>query len=436
MSFSKKTVRDIDLTGKRVLMRADYNVPVLDGQINDDYRIKQSLPTINYILEQPGSRLIIISHLGRPKGPDDKAASLFPVAKHLSGLLKKPVSFAPDCIGDEVKKAAENLETGGILLLENTRFHDEEEMNDEGFARQIVEATGAEVFVQDGFGVVHRAHATTDAVARLLPAVAGLLLEKEVETISKVMQDPIRPLVAVVGGAKISDKIDILNKLIDLSDCVAIGGAMTNDFLVAEGLKVGKSLVETEVLDTAHDILDKVRQVEQQRSFSFLVPVDVVVSTDIKGKSATRVVDLSSHALADIQAYPKLPPPETHTVSDNEMILDIGPITAAYIAGAVKVAKTVIWNGTLGVTEVKGIAGAYAPFAHGTRTVVDAMIGPTNWHHSKPFTLVGGGDTVGYIESEGLVDDFNHVSTGGGATLDLMSSRSLPGVEVLLRKDK
>lgn len=434
--FNKKTIRDIDLVGKRVLMRADYNVPVKNGQINDDYRIKQSIPTINYILEQAGSSLVILSHLGRPKGPGDKSTSLEPVAKHLSQLIKKPVAFASDCVGEPAKKAAEALETDGILVLENTRFHEEEEKNDEKFAKQIIDATGADIFVQDGFGVVHRAHATTDAVARLLPAVAGLLLEKEVETINKVMQDPVRPLVAVVGGAKISDKIDILNKLIDLADCVAIGGAMTNDFLRSQGVKVGKSLVDADVLETAHDIIDKVRQVEQQRAFSFLIPVDVVVSTDMEGKSPTRIVDISSHSVADIQAYPKVPLPQTHTVAENEMILDVGPVSAAVVAGVIKLAKTVIWNGTLGVTETKGLAGAHAPYSHGTKAVVEAMIGPANWHHSKPFTLVGGGDTVGYIESEGLVDDFNHVSTGGGATLDLMSSRSLPGVEALLRREK
>jgi len=430
----KKTVKDITLTNKRVLLRADYNVPVIGGKITDDYRIKQSIQTIDYILKQKGTSLVIVSHLGRPKGPADRTTSLAPVAKHLSHLLKKQVYFATDCVGEAAKSAADKLKPGDILLLENTRYHKEEEENDSGFAKQIVDSVGAKVFVQDGFGVVHRAHATTDAITKLLPSVAGLLLEKEVETITKVMKDPERPLVAVVGGAKISDKIEVLNKLIDLADCVAIGGAMTNTFLLAEGVKVGQSLAERKVIDVAEDILDKVKHVQQQRTFTFLMPVDAVVSTDKNGKKATRIVDISSHSIADIESYPKKPLESSHSVAANEMILDIGPISAGQIAGAVKMSKTVIWNGTLGITEVGGIAGASDPYAHGTKIVVDAMIGPTNWHHNKPFTLVGGGDTAGYVESQGLVEDFNHVSTGGGATLDLMVGRKLPGIEALLDK--
>lgn len=433
--FNKKTIREIDLTGKRVLLRADYNVPVQAGAIRDDYRIKQSLPTIKYILEQPGTSLVIISHLGRPTSADDHSASLAPVAKRLGQLLQVPVQFAGDCVGEPVKKAAGGLKAGGIVMLENLRYHPEEEKNDESFAKAIVEASGAEVFVQDGFGVVHRAHASTDSIAKLLPAVAGLLVEKEADTITRVMKDPARPLVAVVGGAKISDKIDILNRLIELADCVAIGGAMTNNFLLAEGIKVGSSLIEPEAISTAHDILEKARTVEQHKPFSFMVPADVVVSKDREGKAPTRIVDVASHTVADIQAYPKLPGQDAYTIAPDEMILDVGPVSAAQIAGAIKLARTVIWNGTLGVTEVKGIAGSHPPFAHGTKTIVEAMIGPTNWHHNKPFTLVGGGDTAGYVETEGLIDDFNHVSTGGGAALELMSGRKLPGIEVLLNKD-
>lgn len=434
--FNKKTIRETELTGKRVLLRADYNVPVKNGVISDDYRIKQSLPTIDYILKQQGASLVIISHLGRPKSAEDKSYSLAPVAKHLSNLLgSKPVKFANDCVGEQAKRSSNELKPGEILLLENLRYHKEEEKNDEVFAKSIVEASGAEVLVQDGFGVVHRAHSSTDAIAKLLPAVAGLLLEKEVSTILKVMRDPAKPLLAVVGGAKISDKIEVLNSLIEIADCVAIGGAMTNNFLMAEGINVGKSLIDKHSIDTAHEILEKVRIQEQQRDFSFLVPVDVVVSTDKEGRAATRVVDIASHSLADIQAYPKPPQKEAYSIGTSEMILDIGPISSAYISGAIKMAKTVIWNGTMGVTETKGISGAHDPFAHASHMIVEAMIGPTNWHHSKPFTLVGGGDTAAYVESEGLIDDFNHVSTGGGAALELMSGKSLPGVEVLLNKE-
>jgi len=432
--FNKKTVKDIDLKGKRVLLRADYNVPVNDGIISDDYRIKQSLPTIKYILGQPGSSLVIVSHLGRPKGLDDKEFSLKPVAVHLAKLLGKEVKLAPDCIGDETKKMAAGLKPGQILLFENVRFHPQEEKNDPAFARAIFEASGAEVFVQDGFGVVHRAHATTDAITKLLPSVAGLLLAAEVEAITSVMEKPEHPLVAVIGGAKISDKIDFLNRLIDLADCVAVAGAMANDFLLAQGVKVGKSLVDPGVMDTAREVLQRAHTVALKRPFSFLVPVDVVVSSKMDGTAPTRVVDLSSHSLADIEAYPKTPKPPAYTVGADEMILDIGPLSASRIAGVMVFAKTVIWNGPCGVTEVKGLAGAPNPYAHGTKLVVDAMIGSGGKDKNKPFSLVGGGDTAAYVETEGLLDDFNHVSTGGGASLELMSGYKLPGVEALLNK--
>lgn len=434
MAFYKKTIREIDLHGKRVLLRADYNVPLKDGKITDDYRIKQSLPTVHYILEQ-GASLVIMSHLGRPTGPDDKGSSLKPIAKRLGELLDKSIEFAPDCVGQVVTELSGKLEPGQILLLENLRFHAEEEKNEEAFAKQIVSATSAEIFVQDGFGVVHRAHASTEAVAKLLPSVAGFLLEKEVDTITRVMEEPAKPFTAVVGGAKINDKIEILDRLIDIADCVAVAGAMANNFLVAEGHKLGKSLVDKDGLPAAKRILAKARKAERERNFNFLIPVDAVVSTDIDGMHSTRVVDISSNSLADIEAYPKKPKPESYQVGAKEMVLDIGPMSAYQIAGVIKMASTVVWNGTCGVTETKGIAGAHAPFAHATSIIVGAMIGPSNKHHNKPFTLVGGGDTVGYIEAEGLTEDFSHVSTGGGASLELMSGHTLPGVEVLWNKD-
>jgi 3-phosphoglycerate kinase len=432
--FTKKTVKDVDLAGKRILMRADYNVPVENGKITDDYRLRQSVPTVQYILEQHDSKLIILSHLGRPKTPEDKQFSLAPVAKRLSELLEREVRFAPDCIGDEVKKMADELPPGGILLLENVRFHEEEEKNDGNFAQEIVESTGGEIFVQDGFGVVHRAHATTDAIAKILMGVAGLLLEKEVDTITNAMHDPVRPLVVVVGGAKISDKIDFLNNLMDKADCIAVAGAMANDFLVAEGFKVGSSMTDTEALDVAKEVLERAREAERTRGFSFMVPVDAVVSVSKDGDKPTRIVDLSSHSLSDIQAYPKKPEPASYEIAQDEMILDIGPVSAATIAGAVKMSKTVIWNGTCGVTEVKGIAGAADPFSHATRMVVDAIIGTSNNHQNKPFSIVGGGDTDSYVDAQGLREDFNHVSTGGGASLELMSGKVLPGVNVLWDK--
>lgn len=435
VSFNKKTVKDINLEGKRVLLRADYNVPVIKGKISDDYRLKQSLPTIKYILDQKGTRLVIISHLGRPKTPEEKDLSLAPVAKQLSHLLGREVKFASDCLGDEVKKKAAELHPGDILLLENLRYYPEEKKNDMDFARQIVESTASEVFVQDGFAVVHREHASTSAITKLLPSAAGLLLSKEVETIEKVIKDPAQPLVSVVGGAKISDKIEVLNKLIDISDCVAVVGAMANDFLLAQKVKIGKSLAEREVLDTTRSILDRAKREERKRNFSFLVPVDVVVSKKADGTAPTRVVDISSDDLADIQAYPKTPKASAYSVGADELILDIGPISAAIISGAIKMANTVIWNGTGGVTETRGIAGAHDPFAHGTHTIMEAMLSTSNKHKNKPFTLVGGGDTVSYVEQQGLSEDFSHVSTGGGASLELIAGHKLPGVEALQDKN-
>lgn len=433
-SFNKKTVKDINLADKRVLLRADYNVPDIAGKITDDFRIEQSVPTIQYILKHRPKGLIIISHLGRPSNAFDKSCSSAPVAKHLSRLLDRRVQFVHDCIGDEVKEAAGRLNEGDILLLENLRFHRGEERNDPQFAKALVETTGAEVFVQDGFGVVHRAHASTDAITKFLPSVAGLLLQKEVETIAKVMAKPEHPLVAVIGGTKIGDKIDVLDRFIQLADCVAVGGLIANVFLKITGHSVGQKLYDKEDLETAHEILAKAQAKETRQDFSFLLPVDVVVSKSLDGRAPTRIVDLASHSLSDIEAYPKIPKHEAYTVEREEAILDIGPISAARIAGTIGLAKTVIWNGTLGVTETRGIAGAHAPFAHGTRMVVDAMIGPHNRHPAKPFSLIGGGDTVGYVESEGLIDDFDHVSTGGGAALELMAGRKLPGVEALQDK--
>ena len=435
VGFNKKTIKDIDLKHKRVLVRADYNVPVNKGKISDDYRIKQSVRTIKYIWEQYESSIVIISHLGRPDGKPNPEFSLKPVAERLSELLDKKVLFVADTVGPEAKAACEQLKPGQILLLENVRFDGREEKNDKGYAKEIVDTTKAEVFVQDGFGVVHRAHASTEAITHLLPSVAGLLLAKEVSTIGKVVDNPVKPLVSVVGGAKISEKIEVLNKLIKISDCVAVVGAMANDFLLAEGTQVGKSMVEREVLPTTREILRQARDEEQKRNFNFLVPVDVVVSKNLDGRGPTRIVDISADNIADIQAYPKHPPAAAYTVAADELILDIGPASAAQIAGAVKMANTVIWNGTCGVTETKGIAGAHDPFAHGTHTIMEAMIGPSNRHANKPFSLVGGGDTVSYVEEQGLTDDFSFVSTGGGASLELISGHKLPGVEALENKN-
>ena len=426
--FTKKTIHDIDLQDKRVLMRADYNVPVEDGKITGDFRITQSVPTIQALLEK-NVRLVICSHLGRPDGKPDAACSLKPVAKRLSELLERDVQFVSDCIGPEVEKAVAALQPGQILLLENLRFYPEEEKNDDAFAAEL--AKSGEIFVQDGFGVVHRAHASTDAITRHLPSVAGLLLEKEVDTITSVMQNPQKPLAAVVGGAKIADKIDVLNKFIELADFIAVGGAMGNTFLVASGHKVGKSKYDEGEVELARDILARAAEASKQRRFTFFLPHDAVVATSTDKTAQTRLVDWDADLIADVQSYPKLPDPKTQNVAADEMILDVGPFSAAFIAGGVQLAATVIWNGTLGVTETPAVSGPVGPFAHGTEVLIEALTGEFG---VKPFSVIGGGDTTAYLEQRKLTDSFGHVSTGGGASLELMAGRPLPGVDALQDK--
>lgn len=428
--FTKRTVREYDIAHKTVLLRADYNVPLTDlGQVADSYRISQSVPTIRFLQEQ-GCKIVICSHLGRPKGPDDIKYSLRAVQKKLSEMLEQDVQMASDCVGEEVKKQAAALEPGQVLLLENLRFHTEEEANDEAFAGQLAEL--AEVFVQDGFGVVHRAHASTDAVTRRLPSVAGLLLEREVDTITNVMENPERPLMAIIGGAKISDKIEIIHKFIDIADIVAIGGAMANTFLMAMGHDTGKSLTEPDAVPVAKEILEKAKAKSEQQRFVLYLPHDAVVAKEIDKAAPTRIVDWRAHVIADVEHYPKLPPHSASTIAGNEMILDIGPFSGAFIAGAMQLAKTVVWNGAMGVTEVASLHGPVGPFAHGTELVVDAMLGQFG---TRPFSVVGGGDTVSYIESRNYTELFNHVSTGGGASLELMAGKTLPGVAALLDRD-
>lgn len=427
--FTKQTIRDIDLTGKTVLLRADYNVPLEDGKITDDYRIKQSLPTIQYLLDK-NVKLIICSHLGRPDGKPNASMSLFPIAKRLHKLLDREVEFATDCVGDRAKKAAESLKPGQVLLLENLRFHTEEEANDTNFGKQL--ASLADIFVQDGFGVVHRAHASTEAVTHFLPSVAGLLLEKEVDTITNVMENPKRPLMAIIGGAKIADKIDILNRFIDIADFVAVGGAMANTFLVAEGIDVAASMYDKGDVPLAKQIIAKAAAKAKQQPFVFALPHDGVVANKIDKTAPTRIVDWTAHVVADIENYPKRPPAISGHVKEHERILDIGPFSASFIAGAVQLSNTVVWNGAVGVTETPSLHDPIGPTAHGTETILEAIIG--EFGH-RPYSLVGGGDTVGYVEERNMVASFDHVSTGGGASLELMSGRKLPGVEALLNKD-
>jgi phosphoglycerate kinase len=425
----KKTIKDIDIQGKIVLVRADYNVPLEDGVITDDYRIEKSLPTLRYLLEH-NCKVIICSHLGRPSGPDDKANSLQPIAKRLGELLEREVWFTPDCVGEKSRQMIHDLPHGDVLLLENLRFHPEEEANDDGFATKLAE--GIDIFVQDGFGVVHRAHASTEAITHHVYSVAGLLLENEVDTISQVMEAPDRPLFALIGGAKISDKIDMLRRFIDIADVVAVGGAMANTFLLAEGIKIGKSLADPEEVPLAKEILEKARAKASSGRFVFYVPQDGVVAHAIDSSQPTRIVDWGTHAIAEIENYPKFPPKQSSVVAKDESILDIGPFSGAFIAGSMQLANTVIWNGAMGVTEIEGLQSKTGPFSQGTELVVEAMLG--QFGH-KPNTIVGGGDTVGYIENQKLVAQFGHVSTGGGASMELMSGKPLPGVEALVNKD-
>jgi phosphoglycerate kinase len=428
MSFDRKTIRDIDLKGKTVLVRVDYNVPVEHGKITDDYRIRQSLPTIQY-LQDKGCRIVLCSHLGRPEGKPVAAYSLRPCAARLAKLVETPVAFCEQATGGQALAMVNELQPKQILLLENLRYNPEEEANDKGFAAQL--AALADVFVQDGFGVVHRAHASTEAVTKLLPSVAGLLLEREVSAITDVMESPKRPLAAIIGGSKISDKIDVLERFIDIADFVAIGGAMSNTFLLAEGISIGKSLADRSEIGLAKSIIERARAKAAKQRFVFYVPQDGVVATKLDRTAQTRIVDWDAHVIANIEAYPRKPKRESAKVASDEMILDIGPFSGAFIAGGIQLAETVVWNGTMGVTETAGLQGPVGPFAHGTDIVVDAVLGE---YGHKPYSIVGGGDTVGYVRSQGLTDLFDHVSTGGGASMELMSGKQLPGITALLPK--
>jgi len=432
--LTKKTIRDIDINGKTLIVRTDYNVPFNEhGVITDDYRIRQTLPTINYALER-GCKVIIISHLGRPEGKPNPNLSLKPASIKLGKLLKKPIKFIPDCIGQAVKNEVQKMHTGEIAMLENLRFHSQEESNDKDFAQQLADL--ADIFVQDGFGVAYREHASTEAITNYLPSVAGLLLEKEVNTINSAMQNPERPLAVIIGGLKVSDKIKMVEHFVDTADYVAVVGAMANTFLKALGQEIGSSIVESESIDLAKKVIDTAQKRTKKENFSFYLPGDVVVAKTKDGKSPTRVVDLNEHTWADINNYPKTPPNDSYTVQADEAILDIGPMSAASIAGSLKMAKTVLWNGMAGVTEIKAINGAEDPFSHGTKTIIEALAGENAGDLNKPFTIAGGGDTVAYIESfDGLRERLGYVSTGGGAALELMAGNKLAGIEALLDKE-
>lgn len=388
-----KTIRDIDVSGKRVLVRVDFNVP-LDkaGEITDDTRIRAALPTIRYLMDKK-AKVILASHLGRPDGKVVESMRLTPVARRLMELLGKPVIKALDCVGPEVEAAVNRMSPGEVMLLENVRFHAEEEKNDREFARKL--ARLADVYVNDAFGTAHRAHASTAGVAEFLPAVAGLLMEKEVTTMGRALESPARPFVSIIGGAKISSKIGVLTNLLAKVDYLLIGGGMANTFLRAQGLQVGKSLIEDQHQDLAQDITTR-------GGTKVLLPIDVVVADKLEATANYKVVDVAS-------------------VPADWMIVDIGPRTVESFKDVIARAKTIVWNGPMGVFEI-------APFAQGTRAIAEALA------QSHAVTIVGGGESVAAVEQMGLADKMTHVSTGGGASLEFLEGRVLPGVAVLQRK--
>ena len=367
--------------------------------------------------------------MGRPGGKKDIRHSLENIAGLLQKKLDKNVGFVDDCVGPKVEEAVSKMKSKSILMLENLRFHPEEKSNSDEFAKQL--ASLADVFVQDAFGVVHRAHASIDAITKHIPSVSGLLLKKEVTSIQGTLQDPKRPLMAVVGGAKISSKIDVLESFLKTADVLVVGGAMANTFLLAVGQKIGDSIAQKDEVPEAKRIIELAKKETKKRRFVFYIPQDGVVAKENKSEAKTRTVDWDAHMFASVNSYPKAPPQESMHVAQNEQILDVGPFSAAFIAGLIQSSRTVVWNGTLGITETTGRTGPVGPFAHGTETLIEAMTGEFG---SRPISLVGGGDTVSYLESRDLVDSFDHVSTGGGASLELIAGKKLPGVEALQNK--
>jgi phosphoglycerate kinase len=390
--MNKKTVRDIDVKGWQVLVRVDFNVPIKNGKVGEDTRIRSALPTIQYLVEQQ-SMITLCSHLGRPKGGPDPAFSLRPVAEHLAGLLGRKVEFASDCVGPEAEGVVAEQKPGDVALLENTRFHPEEEKNDPAFAQRL--AVLGKVFVNDAFGSAHRAHASTEGVAHFLPGVAGFLLEKEIEFLDKAANNPDHPYVVILGGAKISDKIGVITNLLKKCERLLIGGGMANTFLKAKGLPVGDSLVEDGSVEVAASLMKEAGE-------KLVLPEDVVIAEKFDAAAPSKTV-------------------AANAVSAGWRILDIGPKTVAAYAAALQGAKLVVWNGPMGVFEMP-------PFAKGTRSLAEAVAG------CGAITVVGGGDSVAAISEAGLADKITHISTGGGASLEFLEGKVLPGIAILQDK--
>jgi len=387
--FTKKTVHDIDVKNKTIVLRAMLNVPIKDGKVGDKMRLKAALPTINYLISK-GAKIILISHHSH------EGQSLEPMAGALSELVGRPVAFASDCIGEVALAAVKSLPSGGLLMLENLRFHPEEEANDEEFARTL--ASYGDIYVNDDFTTCHRSHASLVGIPKFIPAVAGLEDEEEVNTITSSIDNPKRPLVAIAGGAKISTKVPIISFLLDKVDVLFVGGAMANTFLLAKGLEVGNSLVELDQVETAKQIIKSA----EEKGKTLLLPIDVIVTTDVKEALNVRVMLAGDVGIDDI-------------------IADLGPMSVLQLNEAIKPEGSVIWNGPIGIAEQK-------EFANGTEMVAEEIIS------SGAFSIVGGGDTADYLDGAGLANKFGFVSTGGGASLELMSGNTLPGIAALLDK--
>ncbi len=391
----KRTIKDLTLTGLRVLIRVDFNVPIKHGTIGDDTRIRSSVPTIEYALAHGARTVILCSHLGRPKGKPDPQYSLQPVADRLSALLKRPVLFAADCVGAAATAAIDRAPDGGLVLLENLRFHPEEEQNDPAFAGQL--AALADVYVNDAFGSAHRAHASTEGVVRhVKESAAGLLMAAEIEYLGKVLEHPERPFVAILGGAKVSDKLEVIENLIPRVDALLIGGAMAYTFFKSRGVPVGRSLVEADLLDAARDVETRAKA----RGLRLELPVDHIVAPQLEAGAPTETLEVGDSAIGE------------------RMGLDIGPKTIATYRDVITTAKTVIWNGPMGVFEIDALA-------KGTMAVAQAV---ADVHGT---TVIGGGDSIAAVAKAGVTDRITHISTGGGASLEFLGGRELPGVAAL-----
>ena len=398
--MNKLTIQDLDLHGKRVFIRVDFNVPLKDGVVTDDTRIRETLPTLKLAI-QKGGRLVLASHLGRPKGGPDLKYSLKPAAKKLEELLGKPVAFAADCVGPDAEAKSKALKDGDVLVLENVRFHPQEEKNDEAFSKQLAALCDG-VFVCDAFGSAHRAHASVVGITKFVKqAAAGLLMEKEIAYIGKAISNPTRPFVAILGGAKVSDKIEVVENLMKIADAMLIGGGMGYTFLKAQGHSIGKSLVEEDKIDLAKKILADAKQ----RNFKFLLPADNLVAPELKAEAPAKVVDTSA-------------------IPADQMGLDIGPKTIEAYKAEILRGKTIVWNGPMGVFEMP-------VFAKGTLEVAKAVAQATS---AGATSIIGGGDSVAAVHQSGVAKQISHISTGGGASLEYLGGRQLPGVEALTNK--